>query len=120
MPDIRSDLREAHALIAANRPAAARDGFPAEVRLRVTAVVAAALKGGLNLAAIATSLTISAPTLRKWLARAPSTELTFRPVAVDPPPSAPAPTSLTLTSPTGWRVEGLDLDSLAVLLARIA
>lgn len=137
MPDACPDLRSARSLILAHRPRAARDGFPADVREHVVAAASAAIAGGQRPADVAAEVGISAPTLRSWLHRAPTVDFAFRPVvtpenptqtpstAIAHRPSAlvastpPAP-ALTLTSPSGWRVEGLDLDGLLAVLGRVA
>lgn len=111
-----SDLRR---LLAAHRPRRSRDGYPAHVRTAVVTAASELRKAGWTPTRLARELGLAATTLGLWL-REPAA-LTFRPVTVVPtvPPLAPTRT-LTLVTPGGWRVEGLDVDSAALLLARLA
>jgi hypothetical protein len=82
---------------------------------------------------VASALGVASSTLSRWKTRTPTTpgkESSFRAVEVvtsevevvrAAPLDAPQATAprLTLLSPAGYRVEGLDLDGLAVLLGRL-
>lgn len=120
MPIMTAELRDARALVESNRPAVARDGYPPEVRRRVIDAAATAVGGGHTVASVASALGVAASTLNRWLGEQAAAPTLFRPVRVQGSSAASPPQPLTLTSPGGWRVEGLDLDSLATLLARLA
>ena len=90
--------------------------YPDEFRQAVVAL--ARHRGpGPSVARLARALGVAEPTLTKWLRPRPAAAL--RPVALvastPPPASAPAGGAVLLT-PQGWRVEGLDRDTLIAVL----
>jgi len=94
---------------------AARGGlrrYPRSVRQEVAEYVRARREGGESLAAVAGRLDIPIPTLAVWLREEKPRR--FRPVGVSE--AAPAPAAVILTTPGGYRVEGLGLAELAALL----
>ena len=74
---------------------------------------------GDRLKEIAQDLGLPWQTLHRWLERSPRRR--FRPVAVVAIPPAPAAlrSSVSIVTPQGFRVEGLDLESAADLLKRL-
>ena len=119
--DTAADVR---ALVHAKRPKAWAQGYPAAVRDRVCAYVAERRVVGATVGMVAAELGLSRHSVLAWT-EARQTRGHLRPVEViaDPePPSGVAPVALApslpvLISPKGYRVEGLDVDALAALLA---
>jgi AraC-like DNA-binding protein len=120
MPDTHESL---HEFIRAHRPAEGQ-GYSPAVRSRVVRYVRSRRAAGLTWTALSQEVGLSTTTLSNWCRDAHDTPLpqepAFLPVHIStaptPPPPAPAPVQLSLTSPNGWRVDGLDLASLAQLL----
>jgi len=110
-----------HKFVRTHRPTEGQ-GYSSAVRARVVRYVRPRRASGQTWTALSLEVGLSTTTLIQWCrdeqdepqAEAP----TFLPVhiAPTPPPPAPAPVRLSLTSPNGWRVDGLDLASLAQLL----
>jgi len=94
---------------------AARGGlrrYPGSVRQEVTEYTRARRETGESLAVVAGRLGIPVPTLAVWLREEKSVR--FRPVRVSE--AGPGGPVVTLTTPGGYRVEGLGLAELAALL----
>jgi hypothetical protein len=82
-----------------------------------TGYARAGLATGRGLTASASALGVSEPTLRTWMALAafsPST--TLRRVVVTPTAEPTSSSRLTLVTPGGYRLRGLDVASAAALL----
>jgi len=128
------DIPAARSLLQRTRPRRHAHGYPTEVHAPVVALVRAKLADGVSLNAIASELGVHGDTLQRWLARTPATEPAFVPVVVqqtlppaegvcpDAAPAQPQPTAaptpphpatsstrLTLTSPSGFRLDGLSM-----------
>lgn len=93
--------------------------YSTEERAFAVAYARTGLSQGRSVTASASLLGISDPSLREWLVRAtaaPGTAL--RRVVVKSTPASPSmpPGGLTLISPAGYRVRGLDVMSAAALL----
>lgn len=77
--------------------------------------------GGWKWQAISEALGLSEKALRglmgRWEEREQAADV--RPVHVVSPARPRATSKLTLTSPTGWRIEGLTVDTAAALLAKL-
>lgn len=85
--------------------------YPEE--LRAVAVAVAKARRDEPLARVAADLGVSAVSLQRWLEQeAPAR---FRPVEVAPEPGVEA-TGVVLITPRGYRVEGLEAESLVSLL----
>ena len=93
--------------------------YPPSLRAEVLRHAHARLAAGEAATAIATDLGLHAATLASWLGRTSPPPATFARVEVlaEPPSTAGA---LVVHTPHGLRIEGLDLDSLATLLRRLA
>lgn len=93
--------------------------YPKELEARVRACIAAHRVRGESIGEIATQLGMVYETVRRWSMSTSSAALV--PVTVVDEPSACGATLVsargaTLVSPTGYRVEGLELRDLAALL----
>jgi hypothetical protein len=90
--------------------------YPAPVREAVVALARTRLGQGQTLARVARGVGISFPTLTTWLA-GPATPA-LRPVtlAPDPDPAATSSATIVLVTPEGFRVEGLDGETLVAVL----
>ncbi|MCI0407955.1 MAG: hypothetical protein L0191_05210 [Acidobacteria bacterium] len=96
--------------------------YPPALQRRVVAFARKREAEGGSLWRISGELGLGQETLRDWIQRHP--EPRFRSVKVATPDPTPAPKSLpsalVLVTPQGYRVEGLEPDSLAVLLRTLA
>src|SRR2546426_5633655 len=90
--------------------------YPVALRDAAVKLGRARLRQGHSLATTARALRISEPTLAGWLR--PRRRARFRPVALapDPEPTRASPISPVLITAQGVRVEGLDRDTLIVVL----
>ncbi|MCK9459451.1 MAG: hypothetical protein M0R80_07425 [Proteobacteria bacterium] len=92
--------------------------YPAALREFAVAFVRKAVDGGGSKAAAARALDVSEVTLAKWLGDGEvELEPAFREIVVEPETATPR--SLVLVTPTGMRVEGLDVEAAAALLVRL-
>ncbi len=99
--------------------------LPRELRERATAYARARAATGATTASVAAEIGMSAKTVERWLrAAAPAAFVPVRIVDVGraskdvgraSKPALPAP---VVTTPSGLRVEGLDLDALCTLVMR--
>lgn len=88
--------------------------IPASVRARVTAYVVDRRESGATWSSLSSSLGVSENTLRRWAKESSqATPTTLVPVVVSGPPRT---SGLTLVTSRGHRVEGLDAETLRVLL----
>ena len=103
--------------------------YPPEARRRILALTHRLHAQGLSRADIARALDISDKTLQRWIREGETTTrrgeslpepIPLRPVMVEPR-SVPAPRDqLVVVSPTGYVVEGLDLDGVVTLLRKLS
>ena len=115
MPDTARELR---ALLDEHRAYATHAGYPQSVRSRVGAYVRQRRQAGVLWVTLSDELGVSTTALSNWMKIAPPT---FLPVPHTPPTPPPAPRpALTLTSPNGWRVDGLTLEQIAALMGAMA
>lgn len=114
------EQEELRALVRANRPKNA-EGYSEEVKRAVTAYAQARRGAGLRWEDIAAETGLSASTLLSWCKQ----KRRFLPVAItqaEPEaaavaPSTPVPAAgLVLHTPSGFRLEGLDLQQALALL----
>ncbi len=112
-------LESMRALLETNRPRSWNLGYPPAVRARVRAYIAARRATGNTPTAIAAELGLSRQSVMGWATEERGLA-TFVPVEVVlDPRQVTAPPSLVLTSPRGYRVEGLDVAAMGVLLERL-
>jgi len=90
--------------------------YPRELREAAVACAQEALRAGKRVEAVAADLGVSGVTLARWLERSPGVRRVE--VVLEPTAGAMAQPakSLVLVTPQGYRVEGLDLGMMAVLL----
>ena len=92
--------------------------YPAALREFAVAFVRKAVDGGGSKAAAARALGVSEVTLAKWLGDGEvESEPAFREIVVEP--EAATQRALILVTPSGMRVEGLDVEAAAALLVRL-
>ena len=91
-------------------------GYPAEVRQRVGAYARQRRQAGARWSELAAELGISSTTMSNWM-RALPPEPTFLPVHINTPTPSTSPQPLTVTSPGGWRIDGLSFGQLSELMA---
>lgn len=97
-------------------PSGRRRRFPPALRTRITAWVASRRTSGAPWSALASELGIPAATLQTWESASPAA-VCPRLVPVEVAEAASAqPATVTLVSPTGWRLEGIPLSLVAQLL----
>ena len=93
--------------------------YPAEIRQRVGAAAAARRRDGVSWQVIGEELGIPHETVRRLAAAVDSDDVgAFKRVEITA--GAPASACLSLTTSAGHRVDGLDVDSAAELLRRLA
>jgi transposase-like protein len=119
-PDIQAEFAHLHHLAAQHT----ERGYPVEFRQRAVVLGDHLSERGWTQQRIVEALGISRPTLRRWRQEhkaddeASVVEPTLRPVEVVLP--AASPRAVSVTSPGGWRVEGLRLDQVVELLGRVS
>ena len=121
------DIPTARTLLRQTRPRRHADGYPEDVRLRVTDLVRRRVGLGDGLTDIARELGANRGTLQRWLTAATQESPSgFVAVAVTAPPR-PGPSSvstwpstrsepLVVTSPSGFRLDGLTVDEAILVL----
>jgi len=135
------DIPQARALLLRTRPTPNRAGSPASARNAIVALTQRLVAEGRTINSVARELGLHGSTVRSWLQSAAVAGPAFVPVVVAesepavepkpetraapsprpaPPPPPPPPASLTLISPHGFRLEGLDLDSAIAALLRLS
>lgn len=98
--------------------------YPADVRREALRLAAALRADGLGRYAVGRALGIRAETLSSWSEE--ETRPGLIPVVVDPEPARarasarPSRTEIVVTSPSGWRIEGVGLADLDRLLRALA
>jgi hypothetical protein len=91
-----------------------------DLRARCVDYAASRAAAGASETAIASTLGISVTSVHRWLRAKPTISTAMVPVRVVAPSRPPASaSSVVLTTPRGLRVEGLDLEALCVVLARL-
>ena len=114
MADTSRSLR---ALIKQHRgEVATKGGFPVEVRERVGRHIRRRRQAGVHWSKLATELGLSPATMTNWMKAVPEPQSVFLPVPVEKRTQPPL-ANLTVTSPAGWRIDGLNIDQLAQLIA---
>ena len=103
----------------ARRSGRARTNYPPELRRQIIETTRSLRDGGWSWHSITEALGLSEKALRHLMKRWENSNQqdSMRPVTIA---ARPVPTTrLTLTSPNGWRIEGLDVDTAAALLAKL-
>jgi len=113
-------IPEARSLLRRTRPQRSCDGYPAEVRTATTDLAWDLLDEGWSHSRIARDLGLSAGTLTRWLEQSDEPQRGFVPVFVPPMTTAQPSCTLSVVSPAGYRIEGLDLDGAIAALARLS
>ena len=93
--------------------------YPPAVRAEILGLAQQAQAAGISRGRLAAGLGLPRWTITRWQRRAPRRALrriAIRPEPASSGPPAPSP-GLVLVTPQGWRIEGLDLDTLLRVLA---
>lgn len=99
----------------ASRQGVGRAGRRYPAQMRAMAVALAQERSEEPLARVAADLGVSSPSLQRWLEQGETAR--FRPVEVEPETVANSPgRGLVLMTPRGYRVEGLEAETLSSLL----
>ncbi len=107
---------ELHAQLAHHRHHVARVGYPAELRRRVSAYVRIHRKNNIPWSVLSDELGVSGTTLRHWLSDDDRTLVpTFLPVHINE--QQPKEATFTMRSPSGWTIDGLSINDLALIIA---
>lgn len=121
--DLNALIADFHAELAALGPRGRGVRYPTDFIADTGALVVLLREHGWTRKAIAHTLGIRWPTLHRWSSAGASSETpAFAPVEIvqSHAPRDAAPTGVTLVSPSGWRLEGLDPERALDLLARLA
>jgi len=124
---------QARKLISRTRPTSNQAGYRASVRSEIVALAQHLLAQGATANSVASEIGLAGSTVRSWLKSAAVAGPAFVPVVVAEPdpgftaapsppraPPTPGPTGLTLISPRGFRLEGLDIDDAVTALLRLS
>jgi transposase-like protein len=90
--------------------------YPRELREEAVACARESLRSGKRVEAVAADLGVSGVTLARWLERSPGVRRVEVVAETTAGAIRPPAKSLVLVTPQGYRVEGLDLGMVAVLL----
>ena len=99
------------------RPGGRRGGFRGSLREDVLAYVRARLAERSSQTMIASELGVTQTSVSRW-SRAMRSSALVAVQIVDAPRAASTASSISIVSPRGLRVEGLDLDAVCALLTR--
>lgn len=114
---MNDDVTEIRAALAAFPRKYRSQKYPGELRRRVVAFARMRQGSGMSTRAIARELGMRFETLRRWLGEAePKSASALLPVRVTAP--AVRSRSVTVVTPDGWRIEGLDAHDALALLRR--
>ena len=107
-------LSDLQAEAAAHRRKYRTHAFPIDLRRRMIEAMVKLRSDGVTNQQLSRMFHVDGATVRAWLRdRAPR----LLPVVVDEASEAPATGPLTLVSPKGWRVEGVNIEMLTKLVA---
>lgn len=120
MPDPTRRLRlQARQFANRRKPTGTR--YPGAFREEVVAVARARVAAGLGIARIARDLGLRSKTVALWLRRSSGSKLRAVRVERDPRPVAVLPeVRPVVVTPSGLRIEGLDLDGLLRVIRALA
>lgn len=95
-----------------------RGRLPRELRQRCERYAAARAAAGVAKQAIASELGVSAMSVQRWLRATPARAMV--PVRIVAPAAAPAADRrVVVVTPGGLRIEGLDIDGVCTVIARV-
>jgi transposase-like protein len=124
-----TELSEIRAQIeSCRRDVARRRRFSEALKSRIACYASTRRESGETIQQLSEVLGISENQLYRWMRQNPDPQTGFLPVRVVEHRGAvleqavmdmPMSSALRLVSPAGWRVEGLDLQALSMLLARL-
>lgn len=107
------EVEQVKAALAVHGPKQRGRKVPVPIREQVVALMRRLCASGATRTAVAKRLEVSLESLRRW-------ERAMSPAVIPVEVVSSRPTSgLVVTSPSGFRVEGLDVESAAALLRRL-
>ena len=95
-----------------------RSRLSPELRARCERYAASQVATGGTQKEIASALGVSAMSVQRWLRTTPSTAMVPVRIVATAPPEAPKAGRVIVSTPSGLRIEGLELDALCTLIAR--
>jgi hypothetical protein len=122
------ELKEFRAWVAEQRKARTPAGvrYPTEKRTWAAEYARRRMAAGVSLRNVLSELTVSEPALRRWLGTKSAPEKLLRrlrPVTVKETETSwqarPSPRALTVITPRGFRIEGLDAASVVALVREL-
>ena len=116
-------IAEFHARLAALGRRGPGQRYPDDLRMQAVGLANALLASGMSRYAISKKLGVRSDTLRRWCG-ASSKPRAVEPVVIAPAsapvrPRATAGNGIAVTSPDGWRIDGLSVAGAAELLGRL-
>lgn len=115
---MEDELKQLGLAVRAHREHGGGLRLPRSLRAEVTDVAQQARNGGMPLTAIASMTSLSTQSIQRWTQAKAAAGPGLVPVRVRPAAGL-GNTSLTVTSPDGWRVGGLDVEGAASLLRAV-
>jgi hypothetical protein len=94
--------------------------YPEELHQEAVSYAKARRQRGDSILAICRDLGVNPVTLTRWLRRADDPEFRRVEIVTSGQPVMGSAVGVTVTTPSGIRIEGLDLESLIALLQRLA
>src|SRR5438045_1385790 len=112
-------LQAARAALASLGPRGRTTRIPTGVRARVLAYTRRQRAAGASWQTVASAVGVSASALKNWSRLTPPARRLV-PVVVSPVGTEPSSSVLAIVSPAGYRVEGLDVATYVLAVARLA
>jgi hypothetical protein len=103
-------------LVSSNRPTSKATGYAVSIRNRVGQFVRQQRDRGVPWSTLSQALGVSHASLRTWMHAAPVAPV-FLPVHIHHQAEIAQPTPLVITSPAGWRIEGVTLDQIKDIIS---
>ena len=94
--------------------------YPAALRARAISVAEEARGAGWAWAALAAAMDIGADMVQRWQQTAPRLASALMPIEILPVATFPIDVGIVVTTPTGFRVEGMALDQAAILVKALS
>lgn len=120
MPDSPATLRQ---LVEKNQPGSSRSKYPEELQRRIAAYVHQQRILEVSYVELSRQIGLTPTTLSKWARKFPQPEPAFLPVHIrdtkEPRFEWPEP-RISISSPNGWTIQGLDRNDLIAIIGRLS